>query len=60
MDHSGGNFASTAWAAVLGHHAPEHTGFGHHGMPMDLHVSQFPYYRCVLQLFRSMCNSKLQ
>lgn len=60
MDHPGGGFATSPWAAVLGHHAmghgTEHPGFpghahgtahhGHHGMPMDLHVPQgFPYYR---------------
>lgn len=61
MDHHGGGFAASPWAAVLGHHtmgsATEHAGFAaahahsaahhaHHGMPMDLHVPQgFPYYR---------------
>lgn len=61
MDHPGGGFAASPWAAVLGHHAmgsaSEHPGFAahahsaaahhaHHGMPMDLHVPQgFPYYR---------------
>lgn len=60
MDHPGGGFAASPWAAVLGHHAMsstgEHHGFtahahsaahhAHHGMPMDLHVPQgFPYYR---------------
>ncbi|XP_055680919.1 protein trachealess isoform X1 [Lutzomyia longipalpis] len=57
MDHPGSGFATSPWAAMLGHHAmgpgAEHPGFphaaahhGHHGMPMDLHVPQgFPYYR---------------
>lgn len=47
MDHNGGNFSSP-WAAVLGHHHPmtPDPNFAHHGLPMDLHVSQgFPYYR---------------
>lgn len=46
MDHNSGNFPSP-WAAVLGHHSmtPD-TSFAHHGLPMDLHVSQgFSYYR---------------
>ena len=61
MDHPGGGFTTSPWAAVLGHHAmganSEHPSFAaahahnavhhaHHGMPMDLHVPQgFPYYR---------------
>lgn len=60
MDHPGGGFATSPWAAVLGHHAMGHAGdhpgfvshphatshHTHHGMPMDLHVPQgFPYYR---------------
>lgn len=54
MDHPGSSFATSPWAAVLGHHAMgapsnEHPGFAHaahHGMPMDLHVPQgFSYYR---------------
>lgn len=59
MDHPGGGFTASPWAAMLSHHAmgpaTEH-GFAahahsashhaHHGMPMDLHVPQgFPYYR---------------
>lgn len=56
MDHPGGGFAASPWAAVLGHHAmgsasEHHPGFAahahstaahhaHHGMPMDLHVPQ--------------------
>lgn len=46
MDHNGGNYAQP-WAAMLGHHAmtPD-PGFAHHGLPMDLHISQgFSYYR---------------
>lgn len=60
MDHPGGGFTASPWAAMLSHHAmgpaTEHPGFAahahgashhaHHGMPMDLHVPQgFPYYR---------------
>lgn len=48
MDHNGENFASS-WAAVLGHHprSPD-TSFTHHGLSMDLHVSQgFSYYRWI-------------
>lgn len=53
MDHASASFAaSSPWAAVLGgHHSmggttnSEH-GFGHHGLPMDLHVPQgYSYYR---------------
>ncbi|XP_045484447.1 protein trachealess isoform X3 [Pieris rapae] len=51
MEHPGG-FASSPWAAMLGHgmhgmmqHEYAH-GHAHTSMPMDLHVPQaFPYYR---------------
>lgn len=56
MDHSGGGFTASPWAAMLSHHAmgptTEHPGFAahahsashhaHHGMPMDLHVPHVP------------------
>lgn len=55
LDHSGG-FASSPWAAVLGHHPGEAHGYPpahtHPSapMPMDLHVPQgFPYYRSVYE-----------
>lgn len=49
MDHNTGNYAQP-WAAMLGHHAMNSDpGFAHHGLPMDLHISQglqgFSYYR---------------
>lgn len=41
MDHNNGNY-SQPWTAVLGCPDPS---FTHHGLPMDLHISQgFSYY----------------
>lgn len=70
MDHASASFAaSSPWAAVLGgHHSmggttnSEH-GFGHHGLPMDLHVPQgYSYYRWILTnefFYKNISNKKM-